>query len=47
MINSNIGNRLADSVETALSVSNGLLVVEYEDETLPKKFRKVETITFS
>ena len=47
VINSNIGNRLADSVETALSVSNGLLVVEYEDETLPKKFRKIETITFS
>ncbi|MDB9760850.1 excinuclease ABC subunit UvrA [Pelagibacteraceae bacterium] len=47
VINSNIGNRLADSVETALSISNGLLVVEYEDETLPKKFRKVETITFS
>ena len=47
VINSNVGNRLADSVETALSVSNGLLVVEYEDETLPKKFRKVETITFS
>ena len=34
-------------METALSISNGLLVVEYEDETLPKKFRKVETITFS
>jgi excinuclease ABC subunit A len=47
VINSSIGNRLADSVETALSISNGLLVVEYEDETLPKKFRKVETITFS
>jgi len=47
IINSNIGNRLADSVETALSISNGLLVVEYEDETLPKKFRKIETITFS
>jgi excinuclease ABC subunit A len=47
VINSNIGNRLADSVETALSISNGLLVVEYEDETLPKKFRKIETITFS
>ena len=47
VINSNIGNRLADSVETALSISNGLLVVEYENETLPKKFRKVETITFS
>jgi excinuclease ABC subunit A len=47
VINSSIGNRLADSVETALSISNGLLVVEYEDDTLPKKFRKVETITFS
>ena len=47
IINSSIGNRLADSVETALSISNGLLIVEYEDETLPKKFRKVETITFS
>jgi len=47
VINSSIGNRLADSVETALSISNGLLIVEYEDETLPKKFRKVETITFS
>jgi excinuclease ABC subunit A len=47
VINSNIGNRLADSVETALSISNGLLIIEYEDETLPKKFRKIETITFS
>jgi len=47
VINSSIGNRLADSVETALSISNGLLIVEYEDETLPKKFRKIETITFS
>jgi len=47
VINSNVGNRLADSVETALNISNGLLVVEYEDETLPKKFRKIETITFS
>ena len=47
VINSSIGNRLADSVETALSISNGLLIVEYEDDTLPKKFRKVETITFS
>jgi excinuclease ABC subunit A len=47
IINSSIGNRLADSVETALSISNGLLIVEYEDETLPKKFRKIETITFS
>ena len=47
IINSSIGNRLADSVETALSLSNGLLIVEYEDETIPKKFRKLESITFS
>ena len=47
ILNSNLGNRLADSVETAVNLSNGLLVVEYENETLPKKFRKRETITFS
>jgi excinuclease ABC subunit A len=47
VINSSIGNRLADSVETALNLSNGLLTVEYEDETIPKKFRKLESITFS
>ncbi len=47
IINSSLGNRLADSVETAINLSNGLLVVEYENETLPKKFRKIESITFS
>ncbi len=47
VINSSIGNRLADSVETALNLSNGLLIVEYENESLPKKFRKIETILFS
>jgi len=47
VINSSIGNRLADSVEIALNLSGGLLNVEYEDETLPKKFRKKESITFS
>mgnify|MGYP001296940356 FL=1 len=46
-LNSSIGNRLADSVETALNLSNGLLNVEYENESLPKKFRKTESITFS
>ena len=46
-LNSSIGNRLADSVETALNLSNGLLNVEYENESLPKKFRKIESITFS
>ena len=47
VLNSKLGNRLADSIETALSLSNGLLTVEYENETLPKKFRKKEIITFS
>ena len=46
-LSSSIGNRLADSVETALNLSNGLLNVEYENESLPKKFRKIESITFS
>ncbi len=47
VLNSSIGNRLADSVETSLNLSNGLLIVEYENESLPKKFRKTESITFS
>ena len=47
ILNSNLGNRLADSVETAINLSDGLLVVEYENESLPKKYRKIETITFS
>ncbi len=47
VLNSSIGNRLADSIETALSLSNGLLIVEYENETLPKKYRKIESILFS
>ena len=47
ILNSKLGNRLADSVETAVNLSDGLLVVEYENETLPKKFRKKEVITFS
>ena len=47
VLNSKLGNRLADSIETALNLSDGLLVAEYENETLPKKFRKKESITFS
>ena len=47
VLNSNLGNRLADSIETALNLSNGLLVAEYENETIPKKFRKKESVTFS
>ena len=40
-LNSSIGNRLADSVETALNLSNGLLNVEYENESLPKNLEKL------
>ncbi len=47
ILNSKLGNRLADSIETALNLSSGLLVVEYENETIPKKFRKKESVTFS
>ena len=47
ILNSSLGNRLAESVETAVNLSNGLLFVEYENETLPKKFRKIENIIFS
>ena len=47
VINSSLGNRLAESVETAVNLANGLLFVEYENETLPKKYRKIEKIIFS
>ncbi len=47
VVNSTLGNRLAESVETSINLSNGLLFVEYEDETLPKKYRKIEKIIFS
>ena len=47
ILNSSLGNRLAESVETAVNLSNGLLFVEYENETIPKKFRKIEQIIFS
>ena len=47
IINNNLGNRLAEGVESALNLSNGLLFVEYENETIPKKYRKIEKIIFS
>ena len=46
ILNSNIGNRLADSVETSVNLSDGLLVVEYENETIPKKLRKKNQLLF-
>jgi len=47
VLNSKLGNRLAESVETAVNLSNGLIFVEYEDETLPQKFRKIEKLIYS
>ncbi|MDC0455902.1 excinuclease ABC subunit UvrA [Candidatus Pelagibacter sp.] len=47
VLNSNLGNRLAESIETAVNLSNGLVFVEFEDETLPQKFRKIEKLIFS
>jgi excinuclease ABC subunit A len=47
VLNSNLGNRLAESIETAVNLSNGLVFVEYENETLPQKFRKVEKLIYS
>ena len=47
VLNSSLGNRLAEGIETSINLANGLLFVEYEDETLPKKFRKFEKLIFS
>ena len=38
---------LKDPAETAVNLSNGLVFVEYEDETLPVKFRKIEKLIYS
>ena len=47
VLNSSLGNRLAESIESAVNLANGLVFVEYEDETLPAKFRKTEKLIFS
>jgi len=47
ILNSSLGNRLAESIEVALNLSNGLLFIEYENETLPLKYRKTEKLIFS
>ena len=47
VLNSSMGNRLAESIETAINLANGLVFVEYENETLPQKFRKTEKLIFS
>ena len=47
VLNNSLGNRLAEALETSLNLANGLVFVEYEDETVPAKFRKNERIIFS
>ena len=47
ILNNSLGNRLAEGIETSINLANGLLFVEYENETLPKKFRKIEKLIFS
>ncbi len=47
VLNSKLGNRLAESIETAVNLANGLVFVEYEDETLPQKFKKIEKLIYS
>ncbi len=47
VLNSKLGNRLAESIETAVNLANGLVFVEYEDETLPQKHRKIEKLIYS
>ncbi len=47
VLNSKLGNRLAESIETAVNLANGLVFVEHEDETLPQKHRKVEKLIYS
>ena len=47
VLNSKLGNRLAESIETAINLANGLVFVEYEDETLPQKYRKIEKLIYS
>jgi len=47
ILNSSLGNRLAEGIETSIQLANGLIFAEYEDETLPKKFRKLQKLIFS
>ncbi len=48
-VSAELGNRLADSIETGLNISDGLIQVEFvEDaENKKKKYKKGEMITFS
>ena len=46
VLNSSLGNRLAESIETSVNLSNGLIFIEYEDETLPKNSEKLKNWYF-
>ena len=39
--------RIAESIETTLSLSDGLVYVDFINENLPKEFKKSEKIVFS
>ena len=39
--------RIAESIESALSLSDGLVYVEYSNQNLPKEFKKKDKIVFS
>lgn len=47
VMSSGLGNRLADSVETALKLSNGLLFIEIVDIPANDKYKKGEVIVLS
>ena len=48
-VSAELGNRLADSIETGLNISEGLIQVEFVDDAESKKkaYKKGETLTFS
>jgi len=48
-VSAELGNRLADSIETALGISEGLIQVEFADDAQDKKkkYAKGDTLTFS
>ena len=42
VLNSNLGNRLAESVETSLNLANGLFLLNMKMKHLPKKLEKLK-----
>jgi excinuclease ABC subunit A len=48
-VSSELGNRLADSIETILNISDGLLLVEFAEdaETKKAKYKKGQVLTYS